>query len=36
VVDDITMTLEKHDIDAQTRSDVVGILYSLKAQILRL
>jgi hypothetical protein len=29
-------TLEKHDIDGQTRSDVVGILYSLKPQILRL
>jgi hypothetical protein len=36
VVDDIMTTLEKHAIDAQTRSDVVGILYSLKPQVLRL
>lgn len=36
VVDDITMTLKKHNIDAQTLSDVVGILYSLKAQVIRL
>jgi hemoglobin len=35
VIDDIVGVLEKHKIDPQTRSDVVGILYSLKSQIVR-
>jgi hemoglobin len=34
-VDDIVAALEKNGIDPQTRSDVVGILYSLKAQVIR-
>jgi len=36
VVDDVVAALEKNDIDQQTRSDVVGIFFSLKPQIVRL
>jgi len=36
VMDDVVAALEKNGIDAQTRSDVVGILYSLKSQVVRL
>jgi len=35
-IDDIVAALEKNGIDAQTKSDVVGILFSLKSQVLRL
>jgi hemoglobin len=35
VVDDILGTLEKHDIDAETRKDVLAIVYSLKGEIIR-
>jgi hemoglobin len=35
VMDDILSTLEKHDIDPGTRGEVTAILYSLKAQVLR-
>ena len=35
-MDDIVTALEKNGIDPQTTSDVVGILFSLKAQVLRL
>lgn len=33
-VDDILGTLDKHNIDQQTRSDVLAIAYSLKDQII--
>jgi hemoglobin len=36
VVDDITAALDKNSIDAQTKSDVIGVLFSLKAQVVRL
>ena len=36
VVDDVVAALEKNKIDPQTRSDVVGILFSLKSQVVRL
>ncbi len=36
VVDDIVAALNKNGIDDQTRSDVVGILFSLKPQVVRL
>jgi hemoglobin len=36
VMDDAVAALDKNNIDPQTRSDVVGILYSLKAQVVRL
>ncbi len=36
VCDDVVSALEKNNIDPQTRSDVVGILFSLKSQIIRL
>ena len=35
-IDDIVAALDKNGIDAQTKSDVVGILYSLKSQVVRL
>lgn len=35
-VDDVIAALDKNGIDAQTKSDVVGIFFSLKAQVLRL
>ncbi len=35
-MDDIVAALDKNDIDDQTKSDVIGILISLKAQVLRL
>jgi hemoglobin len=34
-VDDILAVLEKHEVDAQTRSEVLAIAYSLKGEILR-
>jgi hemoglobin len=34
-VDDILTVLEKHEVDAQTRSEVLAIAYSLKGEILR-
>ncbi len=36
VVDDVVAALDKNAIDPQTRSDVVGILFSLKPQVVRL
>lgn len=36
VMDDVVGALEKNGVDAQTRSDVVGILFSLKPQVVRL
>jgi hemoglobin len=35
-VDDAVAALDKNGIDAQTKSDVIGIFFSLKAQVLRL
>lgn len=35
VVDDIMGALEKHGIDAETRKDVLAILYALKGEIIR-
>lgn len=35
VMDDIVGALEKNEVDATTRSEVVGILYSLKGQVVR-
>ncbi|MEJ7932428.1 group 1 truncated hemoglobin [Ramlibacter sp. AN1015] len=35
VMDDILGALEKHQVDAATRGEVAGILYSLKGDILR-
>jgi hemoglobin len=35
-IDDIVAAMDKQGIDAQTKSDVVGIVYSLKPQVLRL
>lgn len=35
VMDDILGTLEKHAIDAGTRSEVAAVLYSLKGQVIR-
>lgn len=34
-VDDIVRALEKNEVDAATRGEVVGILFSLKDQVLR-
>lgn len=34
-IDDILLVLRKHSIDEQTRNDVLAIVYSLKAEILR-
>ncbi len=34
-MDDITSSLDKHGIDDQTKSDVIGILYSLKGEIIK-
>ena len=36
VVDDVVAALEKNGIDAQTKSDVIGVLFSLKPQVVRL
>ena len=36
VIDDVVAALDKNGIDPQTKSDVVGILFSLKPQIVRL
>lgn len=36
VVDDVAAALDKNGIDAQTKSDVIGVLFSLKAQVVRL
>jgi hemoglobin len=36
VVDDVVAALDKNGIDAQTKSDVVGVLFSLKPQVVRL
>ncbi len=36
VVDDIMNALRKHDIDPDTQKDVLGILYSLKPQVMHL
>ena len=33
-LDDILSTLDKHEIDEQTRKDVLAIAYSLKGEIL--
>jgi hemoglobin len=33
VADDIRLTLERHGIDAATRSEVMGIIQSLKGQV---
>jgi len=35
-IDDVVAALDKNGIDAQTKSDVVGIFFSLKAQVVRL
>lgn len=35
VMDDIVGALQKNEVDAATRSEVVGVLYSLKDQIIR-
>jgi hemoglobin len=35
VVDDILGALDRHRIDAATKNEVLGILYSLKGQIIR-
>lgn len=34
-VDDVVRALEKNEVDAATRGEVVGILFSLKDQVLR-
>jgi hemoglobin len=36
VVDDVVAALDKNAIDPQTKSDVIGILFSLKPQVVRL
>jgi hemoglobin len=36
VVDDVVAALDKNGIDAQTKTDVIGILFSLKPQVVRL
>lgn len=36
VIDDVVAALDKNGIDPQTKSDVIGVLFSLKAQVVRL
>jgi len=36
VVDDILASLDKNNVDAQSRNEVLAIAYSLKEQIVRL
>lgn len=36
VIDDIMLCLDKNNIDAQSKNEVLGIAYSLKEQIVRL
>jgi hemoglobin len=35
VVDDIVDTMQKHGMSEETKKDVIGILYSLKGEIIR-
>ena len=35
VMDDIVGAMEKHELDADTRNDVIAILYSIKLDIIR-
>ena len=35
-IDDILSVMTKHELDEQTRSDVLAIAYSLKGEILRM